>query len=359
MNKCFVAIDNGTSSIKSIKEVYEKTENVSRIPNEFGRPFEVTKIEEKEYYIGESLNQKRKELSISSPVERGVIKNFVDIEKIWDFVYNDEFKLNSKETPTFFTETVFYPKKIKEECVEILMETFEVPYFLSEKTTILSTYANGCTTGFIIEIGDGLTQLDAICEGYQIGEAAKKFERGGIDFTQYLSKYINPQLSNDYSKTKLFQNIKEQYSYIPIDLLDEVRKFSKGSDLDVKYKLPDGSLFNLKKELILGYDDLCSDWAEDIVDVFCSINSFELKSKLEKSIILTGGVSNTKGYSEFISNFFQNSLPMTSKQKYIKSIIPNDDSLLGGSVLVSMSSFDDSWLKKEQYNEQGYYKKIK
>ena len=178
MTNNFILFDNGTSTIKSINEhSFDAETDVRSITNEIGRPLQFSNMKEEEYYIGSILEEKRDILAIKSPIERGIIKNFHDVEKIWNFIYEREFNYKSKETATFLTECLQCPKKVREKSMEILFETFEIPSFFSEKTTTLTSYSHGVSSAFIIEMGHGLTQIDTMNEGFHMKESSTKYER--------------------------------------------------------------------------------------------------------------------------------------------------------------------------------------
>ena len=189
--------------------------------------------------------------------------------------------------------------------------------------------------------------------------------RGGLDITNSLVKHLKKSFGNIISvhdDFSLFQKIKETHCYIPLSFDEENYHFERSSEKTVKYKLPDGTEIKLEKEIFNAYLDFDLIWSDDISDFFQSINSVDLKAKLQKSIILTGGVSNTKGYKEYLKCKFQNTLPTSAKLKFFSNKEPQFDASMGAFILISMSAMKDLWFKRFEYEDEGverFYRKIK
>ena len=85
-NKILV-IDNGSGVVKA--GVREEAPT-SIFPSIIGRPEELNVVlgdESKDEYIGDEAQQKRGILKISYPIEHGIIKDWDDMEKIWNHTF--------------------------------------------------------------------------------------------------------------------------------------------------------------------------------------------------------------------------------------------------------------------------------
>ena len=47
-------------------------------------------------------------------------------------------------------------------------------------------YSTGCSSGLVVEIGEGLTTITPIHEGFAIANAVQKIPFAGVDLTNYL-----------------------------------------------------------------------------------------------------------------------------------------------------------------------------
>jgi actin-related protein len=56
-----------------------------------------------QYYMGKIKDEQRGILKLKYPIQHGVIKNWQDMELIWNYCYK-ELQVNPKETPVLLTE---------------------------------------------------------------------------------------------------------------------------------------------------------------------------------------------------------------------------------------------------------------
>ena len=72
----------------------------------------------KDYYVGDEAQRHRGLLDISHPMQRGVVSNWDDMEKIWFHCY-DKLKVKPEELPVFMTEAPLNPKQNRERMVQV------------------------------------------------------------------------------------------------------------------------------------------------------------------------------------------------------------------------------------------------
>lgn len=115
--------------------------------------------------MGDDAQKKRSVLNLEYPIERGIIKNWDDMETIWDHVFDKELKTSSKNHPVMITEPPLNPKAQKERTAQAMFETFGTPGFYLAPVPILAIFSAGRTTAISVHIGDGLTHVAHVYEG--------------------------------------------------------------------------------------------------------------------------------------------------------------------------------------------------
>ena len=163
-----LVVDNGSGVVKAgfSGEDAPRAINPSIIgrPNDFAFQHGIERMDE---YIGDEAQQRRGILKISYPIERGIIKCWEDMEKIWKYTFYEELRVSPDDMPpVLLTEAPHNPKINREMMTQIMFETFKLPALYIAKQAVLSLYAAGRTTGIGVDSGDGFTHSAPIYEGF-------------------------------------------------------------------------------------------------------------------------------------------------------------------------------------------------
>lgn len=104
-------------------------------------------IGQKDMYFGDEAQAKRGVLRLSHPVNRGMVRDWEAMERLWEHIFDKELRVTIEEHPVLLTEPPLNPKINREKMVEIMFEGFEVPATYVAIQAVLSLYASGRTTG--------------------------------------------------------------------------------------------------------------------------------------------------------------------------------------------------------------------
>ena len=107
-----IIIDNGTSKVRAGWAGYEEPHYV--FPSLIGRErldvFRTYIGNYKDAYIGDEALSKACVLSLKYPIERGIVVNWDDMEKIYHHTFYNELKTDPAEHPILLTEAPQNPK---------------------------------------------------------------------------------------------------------------------------------------------------------------------------------------------------------------------------------------------------------
>ena len=59
----------------------------------------------KEFFVGSDVEPIKGVLKINNPISNGVVNNWEDMEKIWNYIFNDKLKVKPEEYNAMITET--------------------------------------------------------------------------------------------------------------------------------------------------------------------------------------------------------------------------------------------------------------
>ncbi|XP_038044650.1 actin, cytoplasmic-like [Patiria miniata] len=358
-----VVIDNGSSMIKA-GFAGEDSPRVC-FPTVFGLPRHLGSlfgVGEKDGYIGDEALSKMGILILKRPIEHGVVTNWDDMERIWEHAFYNELRVAPEERSVMLTEAPLNPKINREKTAQIMFETFGVPSMCLASQALLSLYASGPVTGLVVSSGGGVSNTVPISDGHALPHATNRTEICGVDLTDYLRELFKERgypFTNHLSDRHLVSSIKETLCYVARDFQEECESFS--SSLERSYELPDGHIITVGQERFrcpeaLFQPNMLGLEIPGIHEMaFNSIMKCDegIRPDLFNNIILAGGSTMFSDIAARMQTELEALAPPTTKIKIIAPSERKYSAWIGGSILASLSTVQQMWISKQEYDESG------
>ncbi|KTW27054.1 hypothetical protein T552_02546 [Pneumocystis carinii B80] len=381
-----LVVDNGGYSIK----YGFSSDDLPRIsPNCIAKS-----VFERKTYIGSQISGCKdfSSLRFRRPIDRGYLVNWESEKVIWDYLFSQkDFRVDYSETSLLVTEPPYNFPQLQSAYDQIIFEEYEfqsyyrLPWNNSEIYGTSKEMNRPREFALVIDSGFSFTHVVPYFLSYNIHIYIFRLNVGGKLLTNYLKEIISFRHYNIMEEFSLADQIKKSCFFVSSNFNEdiEISKGKKPGNVSIDYVLPDYSTndqgfvltSNSQRDLIKERQILTLKNERFIVpEVMFNPSIIKLSQagiheaimqslKLVESdfqelflanIILVGGNSFFKGYSERLKKELQSLAPAYCKIVIYQPHNPDTFAWVGGSSLACNTKiFDEKKVTRAEYMEYG------
>ncbi|XP_015789795.1 actin-like protein 6B [Tetranychus urticae] len=346
-----------------------------------------------------SIHVPRKGVEMTTFLKDGMIEDWDLFEKMLDHVYAKHVKSDPKLHPVLMSEAAWNVRSKRERLTEIMFEKYNIPAFFLVKNAVLSAFANGRSTGIVVDSGASQTSAVPIHDGFVLQQMIVKSPLAGDFITMQCRQYFeehNIEIVPPYQiaskeavnegavpkwtkKTNIPEVSKSWHNYMVKEVIQDFQacvlqvhdapydKETIENMPTVHYEFPNGfnqdfgcERFSIPEALfdpsnIKGVPGSVMGIAQ-IVTTSVGMCDVDIKPALYGSVIVTGGNTLIQGFTDRLNRDLSTKTPPSMRLKLLSPVGTAERryaAWIGGSILASLGTFQQMWISKQEYDEGG------
>ncbi|OII71444.1 actin family protein [Cryptosporidium andersoni] len=322
-------------------------------------------------FVAEEAVAQRGKLSLRYPIDHGHIDDWLQFEELLNYLFYRGLNVDPTDNSVIITKPSLCSNRHEEKIAELMFELYQTQSLNIALQGLMALYSAGRTTGVACDIGEGVTQVVPVYDGYCDTTSLRRIDFGGQEITMYLQRLLADKgyVATTRDDLEHVRIIKEQLCYVAKDPAVENERLLE--DIKETYILPDGltlrdgtSRIELDKERFyapevlfdpkLIYRDV-SPLHELVMDSIMS-SPIGVRKNLMGSIFISGGTSLFNGLANRLEEELMFVCPSQAKSNV--RVNAADDRLFavwkGAQVFSALRDYQESlWISKSEYLEEG------
>ncbi|NXH82741.1 ACL6B protein, partial [Edolisoma coerulescens] len=273
----------------------------------------------------------------------------------------------------------------REKLTELMFEHYNIPAFFLCKTAVLTAFANGRSTGLVLDSGATHTTAIPVHDGYILQQGIVKSPLAG-DFISMQCRELFQELNIDIVPPYMIaakvgvagaqpirggrgREVIQDFQASVLQVSDSPYDEQVAAQMPtVHYEMPNGyntdygaerlripeGLFDPSNVKGLSGNTMLG--VGHVVTTSIGMCDIDIRPGLYGSVIVTGGNTLLQGFTDRLNRELAQKTPPSMRLKLIASNSTMERRFspwIGGSILASLGTFQQMWISKQEYEEGG------
>lgn len=316
--------------------------------------------------VGDEAQANSGIIDLSRPVERGIVKDWDDMQHVWQRAFVAGLQVPIEEHPLLITESPDNTRLDRERMAQILFECFGLSYLVISNSLTLSLFSTGRSSGVVVDSGYGRTHIGPVWEGYAMPHYLRRLDVGGRDTTDHLISKLRSSgypfsTENDWD---IANRIKEELCYVAGSAEKELDYCKQSKSIERLYTLPDGQQVYMNENRfmapevmfnpsLMGYRTLNKSGIHSTVHETVQCCDEAIQNELYGAVVLAGGNTLFPKMDERLQREIAQIAPTGRQSRVIAFANRKYATWIGGSIVGSLSTFPAMWISKTEYDDFG------
>jgi len=163
------------------------------------------------------------------------------------------------------------------------------------------------------------------------------------------------------AEREIVRDIKEKLGFVCENYDEAMATAEQSSEMEQNYELPDGQIITIGAERfrcaealfqpnLLGLEQ---HGVAALTHKTILKSDVDIRRDLFRNVVISGGTTMFPGFAERVHSELKRAAPQSMNVKIIAAAERKYSVWIGGSILSSLSSFEEMWISKGEYDEAG------
>jgi actin, other eukaryote len=329
---------------------------------------------EESCYYGDEAVTYRKIHPLKDICNRDYIEHWDAAENYLQHLWQKEIKAETSTYSVYFGARFLDKKGYREKLLEYFLEELRVPGFYASSTGLLNLYGSGRSSGSVLDSGAYNSTVTVSQDGLLNEYQEINLPLGGRDIDHRIKTLVDPQVED----REFIQNIKcnkcrlevtpkiklplpDAVPVVPVAPVAPMEPEETMIESPANYTLPDGSVVQIKQELInlpeiLLFPNkigLRRPGLQDMLYESILKSDYEHRGELLANLVACGGNFMIPGLQGKMHELLAAMIPSNLRAKFDDIENPQILGWTGGTIVASLNSFQSNWITKQMLLEQG------